>query len=284
MAGTLQDPWIPPNPHVDYGKTRRCLEASLGFSASLAVEILDRLSMIAGSTVSPAARSLALTASITLCDLRPEVVEAWKSQFEEHPEVEIVLGDIFETAGDVLVIPGNGFGFLDRGLELGLCERYGFELQDRLRDQVREQHFGELLVGESTRLEIETSSSSPASPGYGLLVYSTIYRTPRKLASTLNAYLAARGALSSIRDLDSDGSRALRVVIPGLGTGAAGLHPVVSARQLRYAWELHSGKRGFGDKNLTQLARRERKLRKIPRSVLELEAEAAPGPEGTSSP
>ena len=55
------------------------------------------------------------------------------------------------------------------------------------------------------------------------------------------------------------------LAIPGLGaSGELGMDPRVSARQIRYAYEMASGKRGSGDKNLSQLERREKKLQSIP--------------------
>ena len=67
---------------------------------------------------------------VTLCDKKDEVVEAWRTRFLKNPEVDIVAGDIFGCDCDAVVIPGNSFGFLDRGLEFQAGELFGFELQD----------------------------------------------------------------------------------------------------------------------------------------------------------
>ena len=199
---------------------------------------------------------------IILCDRRADVVEAWKEQFDEAPEVDIRQGNILEVAADVLVLPGNAFGFLDRGLELEVCERYGLELQDRLRNAIRGRFHGELLVGQVL--------SEPLEAPFRRLLYTPIARTPQKIESTVNAFLAARGAFLALREADSQPAGEApptSAVFPGLGTGESGLHPLISARQLRYAYELFAGVRGFGDKNLSQLGRRERKLKSLPRSA-----------------
>jgi hypothetical protein len=59
-----------------------------------------------------------------------------------------------------------------------------------------------------------------------------------------------------------------------MGLGVPGrMHPSVSARQLRYAYEIAIKTRSRGGKNLTQLVRRERKMRSIPDPAVR---EAAP--------
>ncbi|MCZ6792990.1 MAG: hypothetical protein O7J95_05180 [Planctomycetota bacterium] len=215
----------------------------------------------------PSAASDPPVTQLILCDRRAEVVDAWRQQFDECPEVDIREGDILECGAEALVVPGNAFGFLDRGLELEVCETLGWEIQDALRAEVRGRFHGELLVGQAC--------FTPGKGPFHQILYTCLYRTPRKLRETVNAFLAVRGAFLA---LGAPGAPAPRsVAIPGLGTGSSDLHPLISARQLRYAYEIFSGRRGFGDKNLSQLARRERKLATLPRSALET-------PDSESSP
>jgi O-acetyl-ADP-ribose deacetylase (regulator of RNase III) len=205
-----------------------------------------------------------MSIKVILCDRQAEVVEAWKHQFDEAPEVDIRQGDILEVAAEVLVLPGNSFGFLDRHLALEICERFGFELQDRLRETIRERFHGELLVGQAI--------FTPLPGPFRELLYAPIARTPQSIDGTLNSFLAARGAFLALRAREAQpgaGPPPGSIVFPGLGTGSGGLHPLVSARQLRYAYEMFAGVRGPGDKNLTSLRRREMKLKSLPRSVLE---------------
>lgn len=208
---------------------------------------------------------------VILSDRSEDVVAAWRDRFEKRPEVEIREGDVFETGADAVVVAGNAFGFLDRGVELQACERYGWDVQDALRDIARSRFAGELLVGQACIVELP--------PPHGHLVYTCIARTPRPLEGTVNAYLAARGAFLALRAPDAPPIAS--VAFTGLGTGELGLHPQVSARQLRYAYDIFRGHRGFGDKNLTQLSRRERKLGAIPKWALRIDA---PGTESESAP
>ena len=85
-----------------------------------------------------------MRASVSFVDRNPDVVRFWCRQFEDvEGAPRVVEGDVLAERADALVVPGNAFGFLDRGLELALCEAWGFELQDRIRRIVREEFRGE---------------------------------------------------------------------------------------------------------------------------------------------
>jgi O-acetyl-ADP-ribose deacetylase (regulator of RNase III) len=192
---------------------------------------------------------------LILCDPRSEIQTAWKVQFVEHPHVEIHGGSVLETPADAFLLPGNSFGFLDTGLELEVAETSGIETQDELRRRIGEEHDGELLVGQALVLRL----SGLTRP----MVYAPVWRTPRKLTGTVNVFLAVRGALLALQR-DPESSRVASLALPALGIDPGELDPRISARQIRYAYEVHEGLRGRGDKNLTQQTRRERKLMSIP--------------------
>ena len=200
---------------------------------------------------------------LVLCDQNAAVVDAWREQFDENPEVEIFHGDILEVEADVLVLPGNAFGFLDRGLELAVSEKFGWDVEVALRQAAVERFHGEMLVGQAHIV--------PLGPPFRHLLYTCIARTPRPLDGSLNAFLAARGAFAALVDArrSDEGDDSPRVVMPGLGTGESGLLPLVSARQLRYAYEIFTGRRGLGDKSLSRLGEREKKLQTLPKSASE---------------
>ena len=91
---------------------------------------------------------------LILSDPGAQVVEAWKAQFVKWPEVEVRSEDILQTPADAFLLPGNSFGFLDRGLELRIVETYGWEVQDQLRAMIRGEFEGELLVGQALVLRV----------------------------------------------------------------------------------------------------------------------------------
>jgi O-acetyl-ADP-ribose deacetylase (regulator of RNase III) len=192
---------------------------------------------------------------LILSDPDPAVQEAWKLQFERWPEVERRAEDFLATSADAFLLPGNSFGFLDSGVDLRIVETHGLEVQDAIRERIRAEHGGELLVGQALVLRGLTPPRT--------LVYAPLWRTPRRLASSVHVYLAVRGALLALaHDAGEPPIRSLAV--PGLGVGGGGLDPRVSARQTRYAYEFARGLRGVGGKNLSQITRRERKMQSVP--------------------
>lgn len=194
---------------------------------------------------------------LVLCDVNQDVLSAWTDQFLGTPGVEIVNQDILDVEADALLLPGNSFGFLESGLELRVWETMGAAVQDSLRKRAREEFGGEILIGQAV---IER----PASPGRPF-VYAPLWRTPQDIGATLNVYLSARAAF---RALASDSGPPLRrIAIPGMGVDPGGMDPRISARQLRYGYQVGTGRRGGGAKNLTRLIRREKKLKSAPRSA-----------------
>ena len=198
---------------------------------------------------------------VTLCDKKDSVVAAWERRFEKNPEVQIVTDDIFSCGSDAVVLPGNSYGFLTRGLELQASELFGFELQDLIRKKIREDYNGELLVGQGLVIPCKKLGNGETSCTH--LIYVSACRTPRVVDGTLNAYLAARGAFLALAAPEAEGIKS--VALPGIGTGESGMPEEICARQMRYAYSLFSGRRGYGDKNLTRLTRRENKLRRMPK-------------------
>jgi len=195
---------------------------------------------------------------LILCDTDRAVVDAWKAQFERHPDVEVHEQSILDARSDALVNPGNSFGFMDGGLALAISERFGFGLEDSVRTAIRERFSGEMLVGQA---DVFPTGGTPP-----LLVYAPTMRTPQIAAGTVNAYLAARAAFAA-----ASGPRAAlgggsigSIAFPGLCTGTGRMLPLVSARQLRYAWEEFRGLRKLPDQNLSRLSRREKKLKEVP--------------------
>ena len=222
---------------------------------------------------------LPLEIKLILADTNPGALDAWRSQYGpkytepreiepdaengsgpqgpviQEPRVEIRDGDFLDVDADAIIVPGNSFGFLDGGLELRVCERHGLELQDRLRDRIRTDFAAELLVGQAVIEDL--------GPSHPVVIYAPIWRTPQDIGSTVNVFLASKGAFQALSDAERPDLK--RIAAPPMGIDAPGrMHPHVSARQFRYGYEIAIKKRGRGGKNLTQLVRRERKMKSVP--------------------
>jgi O-acetyl-ADP-ribose deacetylase (regulator of RNase III) len=195
---------------------------------------------------------------LILCDQDPEVVAAWRIQFARHPAVEIRQGSIFEAGADALVNLGNSFGFMDGGLALQISERFGFGLEESVRQAIREKYGGEMLVGQA---ELFPTGGTPR-----FLVYAPAQRSLQPLRGTINPYLAARAALKAVaaHKQAAAGPEIGSLVFPGMPAGAGKMPVLISAFQLRHAYEEATGLKGRRDQNLSRLIRREKKLRMGP--------------------
>jgi O-acetyl-ADP-ribose deacetylase (regulator of RNase III) len=181
---------------------------------------------------------------IHLRDLGKPLVDAWSREFAGVASVTTSCGDIFSTKSvsvgandpidvraDAIVSPANSFGFMDGGIDAVYTHQFGEGLQQRLQQQIAEEHGGELAIGMAVivptmHADIPWCVSAPTM------------RVPQDVADTVNAYLAFRAALRAVLAHNASGQAPIKCVLcPGLGT-AIGKMPVGRcARQMRVAWD-----------------------------------------------
>ncbi len=162
-----------------------------------------------------------------LCDINPDVVDAWQHAFQDLPNVTFSMGDIFTQTTDAIVSPANSFGFMDGGIDLIYRQYFGRALEARLQQQICQKHFGELPVGQAIVIETQ----HPAIPW---LICAPTMRIPSPIQQTVNVYLAFRAALiAAIQHPDPITS----ILVPGLGTGVGHVTAHHAARQMRIAYD-----------------------------------------------
>lgn len=164
--------------------------------------------------------------TITLADLNPEIVEAWRAEFARYPRVTVVCQSIFDAKADAIVSPANSFGVMDGGLDGKIRNFFGLRIEQIVRDRINREFFGELPVG----LAFVTSTGDARFP---YLVCAPTMRFPKNVAETINAYLAMKAILATCVAHEHVSS----VVIPGLCTLSGHMPPQMSARQMRIAYE-----------------------------------------------
>ncbi len=180
---------------------------------------------------------------IILADLSSKMVEAWRAFFDNEPNVLIIEGDITRTECNAIVSPANSFGFMDGGLDYALSERFGWDLEKKLQQQIKALPEGELLIGQA--LLIETGDRIVP-----FLISAPTMRIPTNfnIDTSINAYLAMKGILIKAKGDD----RISSVAVPGLCTGVGRMQPIIAARQMFQAYkEIILGERmdfsTFGD-------------------------------------
>ena len=118
---------------------------------------------------------------------------------------------------------------MDGGLDLAIRDKLGFGVQQAAQRAILDRHHGELHVGLAE--VIETGDSR-----WPYLVLAPTMRVPERVTQTLNAYVAFRAALLTIRRFNAANGNAIRSVLcPGLATGIGGLEPRQCAGQMRAA-------------------------------------------------
>ncbi len=153
--------------------------------------------------------------------------EAWRGAFGDAQNVEVIRADITKMACDAVVSPANSFGFMDGGLDLALSERFGWDLEARLREAIRALPERELLVGKA--LAVPTFDSKVP-----WLIAAPTMRVPmsHQIATSVNAYLAMKAILLVAQTHESIST----VAIPGLCTGVGRMPPRTAARQMYAAF------------------------------------------------
>lgn len=166
---------------------------------------------------------------IILCDLSWEVVLAWQHAFA-GTKVRVQQGSILAVDCDAIVSPANSFGVRDGGLDLVYSQHFGWEVEERVREELRSQWYGELPVGNAVIVPI-------AGRGVQWMISAPTMRVPCRVDQTTNAYLAFRAVLIAIQAHNAGEAhqQIRRVACPGLGTGEGRMPPDRCARQMRYA-------------------------------------------------
>ena len=168
-------------------------------------------------------------------DINPALTDAWKRVFADVEQVVATHQSIFDLSCDALVSPANSFGYMNGGIDFAISKHLGWHIEKRLQQRLREQFFGELLVGQATVVETD-------HPQFPYLISAPTMRTPMTILRTPNIYLATKAIFTLWKYGTFDDGSPIRekiqsIAIPGLGTGVGQVPPLLCARQMRIAWE-----------------------------------------------
>lgn len=183
-----------------------------------------------------------------LRDINPAVTTALEVAFADEPAVTVSQGDILAVTGDAIVSPANSFGYMDGGIDLLYSRYFGYGLEEALRARLRDEHYGELPVGQA--LMVATGHAK-----IPFLVSAPTMRVPDSISRTVNVYLACRAALIAVRaHNERTGAKPITTLLmPGLGTGVGDMPPERAARQMRLAWDAIIHGYGRRERNAGQI-------------------------------
>jgi len=160
-----------------------------------------------------------------------KLLAAYRKHLAPMSNVAIVEGDITKLKSvDAVVSPANSFGFMDGGVDAAYIERFP-GIQRMVQHAIQSNWNGELPVG-CAFIQPTEDFVIP------LLIVAPTMRVPMQVASTVNAYLAARAAILAARHCDRyvvSEPRERSIAFPGLCTGTGGMDPDISCRQIKQA-------------------------------------------------
>jgi O-acetyl-ADP-ribose deacetylase (regulator of RNase III) len=150
--------------------------------------------------------------NVTLVDVNPKMVAAWRHSFEENPEVSILSGSMLERDVDAWVTPTNAKGSMDGGLDAIIKKALGPQIEVRVRQEIQTRHGGFLPVGHATCVP-----SGRARPRF-LISTPTMFGSSDDISDTLNVALACAAAFQAVHMQNARGAGGIRsVALPGLG-------------------------------------------------------------------
>jgi O-acetyl-ADP-ribose deacetylase (regulator of RNase III) len=135
------------------------------------------------------------------------------------------------------VSPANSFGFIDGGIDLAYSLRFGWSVQERLRQRLRPEHDGELPVGQAIIVPTDHADIP-------FVISAPTMRIPMDVSTTVNAYLAFRAAIRAAREHNRTATRPIDTILcPGMATGVGCLSYDACAWQMFLAYHTaHCGR------------------------------------------
>ncbi|TXH68483.1 MAG: Appr-1-p processing protein [Thiothrix sp.] len=168
---------------------------------------------------------------IKLVAFHLDLFYAWKKQFADCANVEVIDGDILAQEADALVSPANSFGYMDGGLDLKISQQLGWDIEGKVRQKLLDEFYGELPVGHA--LIVETGVSQ-----FPYLISAPTMRVPMDVSNTANAFLAFKAILVEVQKFNTHKPRINSLVCSGLGTGEGKMSAEQCARQMREAYDV----------------------------------------------
>lgn len=179
-----------------------------------------------------------------LRDKNQMMVDAWEKAFEGVDNVTISHGDIFGPFGkdpDCIVSPANSFGFMDGGIDLAYSEFFGWDLQKRLQEHLRQRHNGILPVGQA----VVVPTHNHRIPW---MISAPTMTVPMPVDGTINAFLAFRAAINVAKGFNNkaaamneglDSEVPIKTILcPGLGTAVGQMDFRLAAHQMLVAYQV----------------------------------------------
>ena len=169
---------------------------------------------------------------LILVDPKQALCKAWKEEFQNLPNVEIVQGYFERLAEfDCMVSAANSFGMMDGGVDLAIVNFFGKRVMENVQAAILRNYLGEQPVG--TSMIIETGH-----PHHPFIAHTPTMRVPMPIAHTDHVYSAMWAMLLAVHYHNQTSSRKINVIAcPGLGTTTGKVPYAEAAHQMAIAYK-----------------------------------------------
>jgi len=153
--------------------------------------------------------------NIYLLDRNIMMMMEWKNQFEDCPDVDVVMDDFkhFMDSHKIqcVVSPANSYGFMDGGYDAAITDYFGPTLMKNVQKYILDNFYGEQPVGSSFIIDIPGTNQK--------LIHTPTMRIPSRIKDPEVVYQCMRTTLMTAiaNNIES-------IVIPAFG-GATGKIP-----------------------------------------------------------
>jgi O-acetyl-ADP-ribose deacetylase (regulator of RNase III) len=149
---------------------------------------------------------------VVLVDVNPKMVAAWRTTFEENPEVEIVQGSMLDQPVSAWVSPTNSAGSMDGGLDAVIKKHFGQSVETAVQKEIARLYHGKMPVGHATC--VPTGMHQPRF----LISTPTMAQSSEDISDTMNVALACAAAFQAVHMQNAREPGGIRsVALPGLG-------------------------------------------------------------------
>lgn len=170
---------------------------------------------------------------VILVDVNPKMVAAWKSTFEENPEVDVVSGSMLDQQVTAWVSPTNAKGSMDGGLDAVIKKRLGPKIEVAVQKEIARLHKGSMPVGYATC--VETGEDMPRF----LISTPTMAASSEDVSDTLNVALACAAAFQAVHMQNAKLPGSIRAIaLPGLGANTGKVPVEICADLMWTAYNL----------------------------------------------
>jgi O-acetyl-ADP-ribose deacetylase (regulator of RNase III) len=185
---------------------------------------------------------------VVLVDVNPKMVAAWRTTFEENPEVEIVQGSMLDQPVSAWVSPTNSAGSMDGGLDAVIKRHFGQSIETAVQKEIARLYHGQMPVGHATC--VSTGGQQPRF----LISTPTMTQSSEDISDTMNVALACAAAFQAVHIQNAKEPGSIRsVALPGLGANT-GKVPVEICADLMWTGYSLFRKQEFHDFDELRLA------------------------------